>query len=120
MVFLVISIVGFAFFYTSGTEDSIKLNQVRNFANKIISNAESVFFAGEPSKVSVTSYLPSGVQSVDIIENSLVFNISTNSGLTRIAYSSDVPISGTLSINEGVKVIEIIAVTNGVSINEKN
>ena len=127
VVFIVISILGVAFFYASGIRDRIKTNQLENFANKIISSAESVYFAGEPSKVTITAYLPAGVQAIEIVYDSgseeylIIFDIETGSGISKIAYTSDVPLetgSSIISISEGVKRLQITAVENEVSIVE--
>ena len=118
IVFLVIGILSLAFFYATSADDVIRINQINNFANKILSNAESVFFAGEPSRVSITAYLPKGVNSVSIIDDNLYFNVSTSSGISLIAFQSDVPISGSLRNGEGVKAIKIVASQDAVSISD--
>ncbi len=116
--FLVLAVLGVAFFYTSITNDQIKVSQVSNLANKIISSAESVFYSGEPSKLTLTGYLPVGVRSFEIMSDQIVASISTSSGVTKISFSSNVPLSGNVSINEGVKRISVIAQQDEVSISE--
>ena len=124
VVFVVITILGVAIFYASGIRDRIKINQLNNFANKIISNAEVVFFAGEPSKVTITAYLPEGVQYVNVVDDNgiilLVIAIETNSGLSVMAFPSDVPIDTATDISsiEGTKRLEITARANNVEICE--
>lgn len=118
VVFLVLGILGVAFFYTSITNDQIKVSQVSNLANKIVSSAESVFYAGEPSKLTITGYLPIGVNSFVIMQNEIVVSLSTSSGVTVMSFSSNVPLSGNISSTEGVKRIEIKALQNEVSISE--
>jgi uncharacterized protein (UPF0333 family) len=118
VVFVLIGILGVAVFYSGGISDKIKVDQVRNFAVKVISSSEQVYYSGEPSKVVINAYLPSGVTGLDIIENSLVFNISTNSGDTRIAFGSDVDISGSLSYSGGVKRISVSSTSSGVVLSE--
>lgn len=118
VAFLVIGVLGVAVFYSSQLKDGIKFYQLENYAEKIISGSESVFYAGQPSRVTITAYLPAGVQSVEIIDDYIVVSISTANGLAKSAYKSNVPISGTFSSNEGVKRLSIIALESGVSINE--
>ncbi|NCO11099.1 hypothetical protein CO038_00990 [Candidatus Pacearchaeota archaeon CG_4_9_14_0_2_um_filter_39_13] len=119
VTFLVIGVLGVAVYYSAQLRDSIKFYQLENYAEKIVSGAESVFYSGEPSRVTITAYLPAGVQSVEIIEDQIVVSISTANGVAKSAYKSNVPISGDLSENEGVKRIQIIALDNGVSVNEE-
>lgn len=118
VVFLVLGIIGVAFFYTSVTNDQIKVSQVSNFANKIISSSESVFYAGEPSKLTITGYMPIGVTSFEIMSSEIVANITTSSGVTRISFTSNVPLSGSVSISDGVKRIQVVAQQNEVLISE--
>ena len=121
VTFLIVSTLAIGFFYIGQINDKIKINQLQNFANKITSSAESVFYAGEPSKVRISTYLPGGVESIEIDENEDVirFTIATSSGTNTISFSSNVPISGTISKNEGVKVIIIEAQSNQVFISQE-
>lgn len=114
VVFLVIGTLGVAIFYASGAKESIKFNQLNSFANKIVSSAETVYYAGEPSQVTISAYLPDGIEGIEIQGKDIVFNVSTGSGLTRIAFSSDVAIEGTISITGGIKKIQLLATTDKV------
>ena len=118
IIFLIIGILGVSLFYSSLIKDNIRMNYLRSFANKIISSAESVFYAGEPSLITITAYLPSGVQGMYIGGNQILVNISTAGGVTRIFFSSNVPISGSISNSEGVKKIKVLAGKNEVNITE--
>ena len=114
IMFLIISTLAVSLFYSNQTRDRIKFNQLQNFANKLISSSESVYYSGEPSKATIIAYLPGGVEGIEIIGNELVFNISSTSGMSRIAFPSKVPIQGIISNNEGAKSISIVALEDGV------
>lgn len=116
--FLVITVLGIALVYSSQIRERIIFYQVASFAENVISSSESVFFAGEPSQATISAYLPRNVEGVDIIGKDLVFNISTDAGLARIAYSSKVEMQGTISSNEGLKTLVIVAQTDKVTISE--
>lgn len=119
VMFAVIILLGISFFYAASVQDQIKLNQLSTFAEKIIHSAESIYYAGEPSKVTITAFLPKGMQNFDVNSNSLVFTIATSSGQTIIAYESAVPISDfSLTLNEGVKRITITAGDDIVNVAE--
>jgi uncharacterized protein (UPF0333 family) len=109
ITFFVITILGVAFFYASQVQDSMRADQVEHFARKIISSAEAVHYAGEPSKSTISAYLPSGVTGVVILDDEIVFNLSLSSGRNIISYASKVPLEGNISSSEGVKTIEIVA-----------
>ena len=118
IIFIIIGVLGVGLFYSSLISDSIKMNHVRNFATKIISSSESVFYSGEPSLATITAYLPSGIEGIGIVEKEILFNVSTSTGMTRISFSSNVPLRGVLTKSEGVKRIRIVASTGNATISE--
>jgi hypothetical protein len=107
--FILIIIIGGALFYSGGVKDRIKSSQITNCANKIISTSERIFYAGEPSRATITCFLPNNVNDVEIIDNSLFFTFSSISGVNKIAYYSNVPISGNLSFNPELNKFSVVA-----------
>ncbi len=118
VIFLIISILGISLFYSSLISDTVKTNHIRNFANKIISSSERVFYAGEPSLTTIIAYLPAGVEGLGIGGKEILLNFSTSTGITRISFSSNVPLSGMITKSEGVKRIKIEATSTNVVISE--
>jgi hypothetical protein len=116
VTFVVSGILLMAFYYSNTSQDTLKVNQLESFGNKIISSAETVFYYGSPAKSTINVYLPEGVSSIEIIDNNLVIGLQTNSGLTKRAFTSKVPISGSLSIGYGLKKIKLEATESGVII----
>ena len=116
VTFLVISVLAIAVYYSTGIQDRIKVSQMEGYATKLVSNAESVFFLGEPSRITINVYLPRGVQSVSIISQSLVITMETDSGAITRVFESDVPISapGGLTNNEGLKKLQLQATSTEV------
>ncbi len=95
--------------YSSTIKDKIKEIQVENFGNKIISNSESVFYAGSPSKVTIQIYLPDNIESVAFLGNSMVITYRTSTGTNVLSFTSEVDLEGTISATQGIKNIEIVA-----------
>ncbi len=118
VVFIIIMLLGAGLLYSSQLSNRVQMNQLNNFANKIIQSAEAVYYAGDPSRVTITAYLPAGVTGISIQSSDIVFNVSTNSGLNVIAFSSDVPMEGGFSFSEGVKRLQIRAVSGKVLISQ--
>jgi hypothetical protein len=114
----VIIILGVALAYSASVGDSMRFSQIDAYANKIISSSETVFYSGVPSKATIPVYLPDSVQDVEIVENSIFITASSSSGTNKILYQCDVPISGTLSSNEGMKNIEMSANETAITISE--
>jgi uncharacterized protein (UPF0333 family) len=120
VTFIILTILGIAFFYTNSSKDKLIMTQANNFANKIIATAESVYYAGKPSKATISAYLPDGVTGISIENNELVLNITAGTGKNVIGFPSNVPLSDTSSITstEGIKEIEIRAEENNVVITQ--
>jgi len=116
VTFATISILSLAIFYSGQVRDDIKLNQVESFAIQLISSAESVFFAGEPSKATVRLYLPEGVQSIDVSSEGLFITTQGSHGINKRLFSSRVPISGTITTTQGTKKITLTATETEVLI----
>lgn len=112
VTFAIMSILVLAMFYSGQVKDKVKLNQVESFANQLLNSAESVFFAGEPSKTTISLYLPDGVKEINITSNYLVISVTTSSGENKRAYESKVPIQGTISTGEGIKKLTLEATNN--------
>ncbi len=116
VVFVLIGILGASFLYTGTIKDKIKMDQVIYFSNKVISTAETVFYSGSPSKSTIFGYLPEGVKEIEIKENSLILTVQTNHGIAKMAFSSNVPISGNITQFQGLRKIKIEAKENQVEI----
>jgi len=114
ITFLIIGVFAIALVYSGSVKDRIRVNQMIDSAQKIISTAEFVFYSGAPSKATLTVYFPDGIESVEIIGDSLVFIAHTSSGTTQMVFESKVPISGNLSYSKGLRKIEVLAQEGGV------
>lgn len=118
VTFVLISLLLLAFSYSSLSKDQMKYIQTEVYAKKIISSAETVYYSGAPSKTTITSYVPEGISSIELIENHVVFTFATANGPVKNAYLSNVPITGNLSSSYGLKKIRLEAVSDYVRISE--
>ena len=116
VTFIITGILGLAFIYSNKAKDKVKVTQMQNCINKIISNAEAVFYAGYPSKTTIQCFMPYNIKNIYIYKNELYVNFTTSSGLNSVSFSSNVPINGTLSGFRGLKKIEIKAYPGNVTI----
>jgi hypothetical protein len=119
IILAISALLSVALFYTGGITDRIKLDQVNNYANKIIGSAEEVYYSGTPSRATTSVYLPNGVRNITFFdEHTIVVNVSTTSGENIISYKSNVPLNGSLSNAEGVKKIKLVAFSDRVTISD--
>jgi len=121
VTFVVIGILGVAFFYSGAIRDKIKETQINNYANKIVSTSESVFYAGKPSRATVSAYLPDNVEQIEILGYDLIITFSSSSGRNKVAFTSEVQLSEgipSLSTSQGLKRVEIEAEESQVVIKQ--
>ena len=119
VTFLVISILGLSALYIDGIRDTVSFRQLETYADKIVRGSESVYYAGQPSKVSITAYLPAGVTNVQVLREGLLITLVTSSGESRTLFSSAVPLNstdGTLLSGEGLHRIQLTATSDAVRI----
>lgn len=109
VTFAIISILIIASFYSEMSRDQIRVTQAESFAKRLISSAESVFYAGPPSRATVLAYLPEGITEIYISSNDIIISMGTSSGNVKMAFSSNVPISGSISTSPGLKKIKLEA-----------
>jgi len=105
-----------AYFYIGLTRDKINMNQVEVLANKIISSSESVFFAGIPSQTTITIYLPNNIRNIEFQNTELIITASTSTGNIKRAFTSKVPLQGSIQLGEGSRKLTIKAESDHVEI----
>lgn len=120
ITFLVLVLLGVSVFYTSVTRDRVLYNDLDFYAKDLIDSAESVYYAGEPSTTVIQPFLPHGIREINVTSEGLYISISTSGGNALLAYPSRVPLTGTLSPNEGVKRIRLTAQPQSVLISEES
>jgi len=118
VTFAIMSVLILAMLYSGQIKDKVKINQVESFAIQLLNSAESVFFAGEPSKTTISLYLPEDVKEINITSNYLIITTQTSTGENKRAFESKVPIQGTISTSEGIKRLTLKATENYLSISQ--
>lgn len=113
LTFVIIGILAIGYFYSGTINDRIKSSQVESFANKITSTSETVFYAGEPSRATISAHLPDGVEEIEFIDNAIVITYYLTSGQNKISFSSNVPTventDSPITSTSGIKSIVIAA-----------
>ncbi len=106
------------FFDQSGLiQDSIASNQIRNIAIKITDKSETVYYLGEPSKITLKVHFPEHIEYVNISKRSVIFGYRTSSNsLQQIVSTARVNVTGSLSSSPGTHYIEIESMGGVVSI----
>ena len=114
---IVIFLLWVSIYYSNEVEDTIKLNQLDSIGKDIVDNAESVYYFGQPSKVTLNVLIPDGVTQINLTSDELLFKVRTKSGITDMFYPSSVALQGYISSSYGYHDIVIEAKEGYVWIN---
>ncbi len=113
LTLVIIGILTIGYFYSNTINDRMKSSQINNLAKKIISTSEAVFYAGEPSKATISVSIPREVIDIEIIDNALVVTYHLSTGQNKVAFLSNVPIvedsTAEISSEQGIKNLVINA-----------
>jgi hypothetical protein len=88
--------------YSQDTMDTIRMKQVDQLGRKLVDSVEKVYYLGEPSKITLKASLPSNVKSVSIGNKEIFFVMSTAQGNNELVYVTNINVTGSLPVNEGV------------------
>jgi len=94
--------------------DDITAGHLQSVGQKIIDAALSVSYLGAPSTTTLRVYMPEGVYNASIGSREIVYTVQKDSGYDSIVLVSPVNISGTLPVNQGIKLIKVEARTGYV------
>ena len=64
--------------HSKETTAEIISSQVYQISKKMADGAETVYYLGEPSKLTIKAYLPAGISSVSIGSNEIVFVVKAD------------------------------------------
>ncbi|MCX8178824.1 MAG: hypothetical protein N3D75_03275 [Candidatus Aenigmarchaeota archaeon] len=96
--------------------DENKIASAKTAAIKITSISNWIFSQGEPAKNIIQVYIPPDVERISFVNNSIVFDVVTRSGIQQIREYSVAALTGNVTNKEGYYYILIQATDNGVSI----
>ncbi|MBN1502431.1 hypothetical protein JW930_02725 [Candidatus Woesearchaeota archaeon] len=102
---------------TVDTKDALASNQIRNIEIKIVDKAEAMYYFGAPSKTTLRVYFPENIEEVEINNRIILFRYrAAENTLQEVVHTSLVNLTGTLSAESGLHIIEIEALGDSVSI----
>ena len=105
-----------AIYYSSQSEasESASTSQALQIARAIVDNSESVYYIGEPSKVTLKLNFPNNIQSATLDNREVLFKVRTRAGLNDIFQVSNVNITGSLPTSAGIHIITIASASDHV------
>ena len=132
LTFMLIVPTAYLFYnYSKDSSEEIVDSQISRIGRNIVDTSAAIFYAGRGSKSVLVFIVPDKIRSAQIIDGrELVFNISTNFGMSEIVFISSVNLTTrsldcivnvcniTSLASSGTKKVKLEAnLTNSVSIN---
>ncbi len=93
--------------HSKETTEDITSTQIYHISKRIADGAETVYYLGEPSKLTIKTYFPAGVNSISLGGNEIVFRVKRGGKEDEIVVYTPVNITGNLSSSQGVHYITI-------------
>ncbi|MDO8740018.1 MAG: hypothetical protein Q7J54_00400 [Candidatus Woesearchaeota archaeon] len=98
-------------FYKQGasTKDQITTSEADQIAKKITDAADSVYYMGEPSKMTLKLYMPENVKEISFSGREIRFKVATANGMTDITSVAATNMMGSIDNSQGIKFIVVEA-----------
>jgi len=93
--------------HSKETSEDISSSQVYQISKRIADGAETVYYLGEPSMLTIKAYFPAHINGIKIGNKEIVFNISRGLKDDELVIYTPINITGNLSTHEGVHYIRI-------------
>ncbi len=116
----IISILMITYFVSiDENRNVVSTTQITKIVNRIVDNAEEVYYLGPPAKTTMKIYLPQDVDAIIISPHEINIRIERAGQITDIEAYSQVNLTGSLPVTGGIKFIELIAMEDVVCIQEQ-
>lgn len=113
---LLVMIVAVVILQTRGrsTVDQLVGAQLTSIGQKVVDAAETVYYLGPPSTVTVRASIPQEIDSITIEPREIVFTFRVSKGTSDIAIPSPVNLTGSILATAGIH--DITLVSRGTSV----
>ena len=92
-IMILIPVINILYGYSKGQTDDITTAQIQNMGNSIIDTSETIYFMGDPAKITLEETMPGNINEITVLGNKeLVFYIGDKN--SSYPFLSDVPIDG--------------------------
>ena len=118
LLVILIPLIIIGFIYPQQGESQITAGQVTGMAMQIADAAEEVYYIGDPAKTTLKIYMPKNVESVEVIDDSIIFKVRTINGLTDVVEKLPFNATGNLTATEGTKIVKVESRGDNIWISE--
>lgn len=104
---------------TNNVKADITSAEIQKASSKIIDYAQEVHYMGAPAQKTLIVHFPDNINSIDITQNKITFNITTSDLNYLIIEETSMNLSGSIRTFEGNHYLTFKAVNNSVLITDK-
>lgn len=101
--------------YTSQTHEDVSLNQAGLIARTVTDAANEVYYLGHPSTLTVKVFMPEYIEKVNLSGRNIIFTSYTGFDIVSTA---NVNLTGSVSPNSGLRLIQVTAYDNFVNVTD--
>lgn len=92
-ILIIIPLINLIYSYSSKQTEGMAYSQVWQIGNRIVDNAETVYYMGPPARMTVEENFPDRIGNITILgDQEIVFEMESTD--TEMAFLSKVPIEG--------------------------
>jgi uncharacterized protein (UPF0333 family) len=118
-VFLILAtIMVISYSQSAAFSRQVTASQIQKVGNQIIDAANAAYYAGPPTKRTLTLYFPELINRVDINNTSLTFTVQGEGGVYEYSISAATNMTGSIRSFSGIHVISVEAQDNIVNITD--
>ena len=102
---VIIPVIYMFYSYSSSQADQAMIAQVQKIGHEIVDNAETIYYMGEPAKVTIKEAFPDKINSIKVLGDGTHYELVFKVGDTgsENSFVSDVPIQGPFYEEIGVR-----------------
>jgi hypothetical protein len=113
MAFVFLILVGImlvAYTQSARFTNDVTASQIQKVGNEIIDAANAAYYAGPPTKKTITLYFPQQINTITIAGQSIIFNLQGSGGSYDYVVYSSSNLTGSLRTFSGLHTITITIV----------
>jgi uncharacterized protein (UPF0333 family) len=121
MAFVFVILTGIllvAYLQSSSFQTDVSAAQIQKVGNQIVDAANTVYYAGPPTKKTIKLYFPDGIQSISFNNQTLLFTMQGSKGPYEYAVFASTNMTGQLRTNAGLHTISAVAKPGFVNLTE--
>lgn len=113
---MLVAIIVLAYSQSATFSTDVSASQIQKVGNQLVDAANTVYYAGPPTKKTIRLYFPQGVRNVTLSGNTIIFIMQGTNGPYEYAIPAATNLTGTLQPFPGIHTVTVEAQEAAVAI----